>query len=319
MTAMDPKGRDALSVPDARILADGLRFPEGPVMLPDGRIALVEIAAGRVIAIDGEGRKTVLATPGGGPNGLALGPDGALICCNNGGFEWIEADGLLRPHGQPADYAGGRIERIDPATGEVTRLYESCDGRGLRGPNDLVLDGQGGIWFTDLGKSRARDRDHGSVYWAALNGSRIVEAAHPVPGGANGIGLSPDGQVLYVAETETGRLWAFDILGPGRLRKDPWPSPHGGRLLCQMPGYRRLDSLAVTAAGNVCVAVLAAGEIATVSPSGEILDIVRCDERMPTNICFGGPGHHTAYVTLSSTGRLLAMRWEEPGLALPGP
>jgi gluconolactonase len=316
---MDPKGRDALSVPDARILADGLRFPEGPVMLPDGRIALVEIAAGRVIAIDGEGRKTVLATPGGGPNGLALGPDGALICCNNGGFEWIEADGLLRPHGQPADYAGGRIERIDPATGEVTRLYESCDGRGLRGPNDLVLDGQGGIWFTDLGKSRARDRDHGSVYWAALNGSRIVEAAHPVPGGANGIGLSPDGQVLYVAETETGRLWAFDILGPGRLRKDPWPSPHGGRLLCQMPGYRRLDSLAVTAAGNVCVAVLAAGEIATVSPSGEILDIVRCDERMPTNICFGGPGHHTAYVTLSSTGRLLAMRWEEPGLALPGP
>ena len=316
MTAMDPKGRDALAIPGARILASGLRFPEGPVVLPDGRVALVEIAAGRVIAIGPDGGQAVLATPGGGPNGLALGADGLLYCCNNGGFEWIEADGILRPHGQPPDYGGGRLERIDPATGAVTRLYDACDGRCLRGPNDLVLDGEGGAWFTDLGKSRARDRDHGSVYWAALDGSRIVEAAHPVPGGANGIGLSPDGRVLYVAETETGRLWAFDVLGPGRLRKDPWPSPHGGRLLCQMPGFRRLDSLAVTAAGNICVATLVSGEVVTVSPDGEILDVVRCDERMPTNICFGGPGRRTAYITLSSTGRLLMMPWEEAGLAL---
>jgi gluconolactonase len=315
---MNPKGRDALATPGARILAAGLRFPEGPVALPDGRVALVEIAAGRVIAVDRDGRKSVLATPGGGPNGLALGPDGALYLCNNGGFEWIEADGILRPHGQPPDYAGGRIERVDPATGDVTRLYDACDGRRLRGPNDLVLDGAGGFWFTDFGKSRAHDRDHGTVYWAALDGSRIIEAAHPFPGGANGIGLSPDRKILYVAETETGRLWAFDILGPGKLRKDAWPSPHGGRLLCQMPGFRRLDSLAVTSAGNVCVAVLVAGEITTVSPDGEILDVVRCDERMPTNICFGGPDQKTAYIALSSTGRLLAMQWEERGLGLAG-
>jgi gluconolactonase len=313
---MNPAGRDALAVPGAHILADGLRFPEGPMVLPDGRIALVEIAAGRIVAIGPDGSKSVLATPGGGPNGLALGPDGMLYCCNNGGFEWIEGDGVLRPHGQPADYAGGRIERIDPATGAVTLLYGECDGRRLRGPNDIVLDGKGGFWFTDLGKVRARDREHGAVYWAALDGSRIVEAAHPVPGGANGLGLSPDGRILYVAETETGRLWHFEILGPGELRKAPWPSPHGGTLLCQVPGFRRLDSLAVTAAGNVCVATLVEGEITTVSPEGEILDVVRCDERMPTNICFGGPELRTAYITLSNTGRLLVMPWEEPGLAL---
>jgi len=316
MSGLNPAGRDALSVPGARILAEGLRFPEGPVTLPDGRIALVEIEAGRITAIGPDGGKSILATPGGGPNGLALGPDGMLYCCNNGGFEWIEADGVLRPHGQPPDYAGGRIERIDPATGEVTRLYEECDGRRLRGPNDLVLDDKGGFWFTDLGKVRARDREHGAVYWAALDGSRIMEAAHPVPGGANGIGLSPDGRILYVAETETGRLWKFDILGPGELQKNPWPSPHGGQLLCQFPGFRRLDSLAVTAAGNICVATLVAGEITTVSPQGEIIDVVRCDERMPTNICFGGPDRRTAYITLSNTGRLLEMPWKEPGLAL---
>ena len=52
------------------------------------------------------------------------------------------------------------------------------------------------------------------------------------------------GQVVGVAETETGRLWAWDVEGPGKVKKEPWPSSNGGRVLCQFPGYRRLDSLA---------------------------------------------------------------------------
>src|SRR5262249_22288869 len=242
---------------------------------------------------------SVVATPGGGPNGLALGPDGALFCCNNGGFGWIESEGRLRPYGASADYETGRIERVDLTTGEVARLYDRCGEHARRGPNDLVFDRHGGFWFTDLGKVRPRDRDHGGVYWAAADGSQIVEAAYPVVGGANGIGLSPDGNTLYVAETETGRLWSFAVLGPGKLHKDPWPSPHGGKLVCQFPGYRRLDSLAVTAAGNICVATLISGEITTVAPSGEILQVVPLDDRMPTNLCFGGSDLRTAFITLS--------------------
>jgi len=138
-----------------------------------------------------------------------------------------------------------------------------------------------------------------------------------VPGGANGIGISPDGEKLYVAETETGRLWVFDIMGPGQLRKSPWPSPHGGNLLCQFPGFRRLDSIAITAAGNIVVATLISGEITTVSPAGEILDVVKMPERMPTNICFGGAEMKTAYITLSNTGKLVSMPWPEAGLRLP--
>ncbi|GGG32112.1 hypothetical protein GCM10010964_20050 [Caldovatus sediminis] len=302
---------------ELRILAEGLRFPEGPVAMPDGSVALVEIEAGRITRVAPDGTKSVIARPGGGPNGLALGPGGSLYVTNNGGFAWHEEPGMLRPVAPSADYRGGRIERIDPATGAVTVLYERCGEHLLSGPNDLVFDGQGGFWFSDLGKVRPRGRDHGAVYWAAEDGSRIVEAAHPVPGGANGIGLSPDGRTLYVAETETGRLWAFDVLGPGVLRKEPWPSPHGGRLVCQFPGFRRLDSLAVTAAGNIVVATLVAGEISTVAPSGEILRVVKMPERMPTNICFGGPDMRTAYVTLSLTGRLAALEWDEPGLRLP--
>jgi gluconolactonase len=301
-----------------RILASGLRFPEGPVFLPDdGGVVLVEIAAGRLTRVAPDGTTTVLASPGGGPNGIALGPGGRIFCCNNGGFHWHEQPGMLRPLGQGRDYSGGRIEVIEPGTGAVTRLYDRCGEHALKGPNDIVFDPRLGFWFTDLGKVRGRDRDHGGVYWAEADGSRIVEVAHPIFGGANGIGLSPDGSVLYVAETETGRLWAWDVEEPGRLRKEPWPSTSGGRLLCQFPGFRRLDSLAVTAAGNICVATLVAGEITTVSPSGEILRVVPMPERMPTNICFGGAGMRTAFVTLSTTGKLAALAWDEPGLRLP--
>ncbi len=298
-------------------LAQGLRFPEGPVVLPDGSIALVEVEAQLVSRIAPDGTRSIIARTGGGPNGLAAGPDNTLILCNNGGFLWHEEPEILRPAGTAPDYTNGRIEVVDIATGAVRLLYDRCGDVMLKGPNDLQLDGKGGFWFSDLGKVRARDRDHGGVYWAALDGSRIVEAAFPIFGGANGIGISPDGEKLYVAETETGRLWAFDIMGPGQLRKNPWPSTSGGSLLCQFPGFRRLDSLAITAAGNVVVATLVSGEITTVSPAGEILDVVKMPERMPTNICFGGADMRTAYITLSNTGKLVSMPWSESGLRLP--
>ncbi len=139
-----------------RIVAEGLRFPEGPVAYPDGSTVLVEIARGAVTRVDADGSARVIATPGGGPNGLATGPDGALYCCNNGGFAWHESDGLLRPAGTPPDYRGGWIERIDPATGAVRVLYTHCgEPRPASGPNDIVFDASGGFYFTDLGKPAA--------------------------------------------------------------------------------------------------------------------------------------------------------------------
>src|SRR5208337_4829551 len=96
-------------------------------------------------------------------------------------------------------------------------------------PNDIVFDQHGGFWFTDLGKVRARDQDRGAVYYARADGSLLVEVIQPMVH-PNGIGLSPDGDTLYVAESLTGRLWAFEITGPGEIRRQPWPSPNGGRL-----------------------------------------------------------------------------------------
>jgi gluconolactonase len=297
-------------------LAEGLRFPEGPVTMPDGSIALVEVAAGRVTRVGRDGTKTTISAQGGAPNGLALGADGLLYCCNNGGFAWHEEPGLLRPTLQAEDYSGGRLEAIDPATGAVRVLYESCGAHALRGPNDLAIDRAGGIWFSDLGKVRARDRDLGFAYWAAPDGSRIEQVTGPIPGGANGIGLSPDERTLYVAETETGRLWAWDILGPGNTRREHWPSGNGGRCLYTAPGFRRFDSLAVQADGAIAVATLVSGEITVIAPDGTLVRTVPMPERMPTNIAFGGPGMTTAYVTLSTSGRLVSLPWDAPGLKL---
>ena len=298
-----------------RIIATGLRFPEGPVALPDGSVALVEIARGTVSRVAPDGGVSVIATPGGGPNGLAVGPGGALFVCNNGGFVWHEEGGMTRPVGTPADYSGGRIERIDMASGAVETLYSECDGHALCGPNDLVFDAVGGFYFTDLGKSRARGRDHGGVYYARADGSFIGCVAYPVLT-PNGIGLSPDGTTLYVAETETARLWAFDVTAPGVVAKRGFPSPHGGRLVCGLPGFQRFDSLAVEASGNICVATLITGCISVIAPDGTLLRQAACGDAYTTNLCFGGPGLRTAYVTLSGQGALGAMEWPAAGLRL---
>ncbi len=300
---------------DLKVLATGLRFPEGPVVMPDGSVALVEIARGTVTRVAPDGTVSVIADLGGGPNGLATGPDGALYVCNNGGFEWHEEPGMIRPIGTPTSYAGGRIERVDPNTGAFRVLYERCGEQKLKGPNDIVFDRSGGFYFTDLGKTRHRDRDQGSVYYAKADGSRIVEVIHPMLT-PNGIGLSPDEATLYVAETEGGRLWAFDIAEPGVIKRQPFPSPNGGRFLFNEAGYHRYDSLAVDAEGNICVATLMSGAITVISPTGELVRTVKMPDVYTTNICFGGPDMRTAYVTLSGAGQLVSVPWQEAGLKL---
>jgi gluconolactonase len=153
------------------------------------------------------------------------------------------------------------------------------------------------------------------VYYAHTDGSYIVCVAYPVLT-PNGIGLSPNGRTLYMAETETARLWAFDVEAPGVVRKHPRPSPHGGRLVCGLGGFRRFDSLAVEASGNISVATLVTGAITTIAPNGQIVRQVMMSDPHTTNICFGGNDLRTAYVTLSGIGELVALEWPESGLRL---
>jgi gluconolactonase len=289
-------------------ITTGLQFPEGPIAMPDGSIIVVEIQRGTVSRVSPEGSIEVIATPGGGPNGAAIGPDGACYICNNGGFEWHERNSLVFPGDQPNDYSGGRIERVDLSSGEVSVLYTECNGNPLRGPNDIVFDRQGGFWFTDHGKNRPRDKDRTGVYYATIDGQHIREVIFPMEA-PNGIGLSPDEDQLYVAETPTGRLWSFDISEPGVI-------DGARRMLAQIPDYHMFDSLAVDAEGNICVATLITGGITVHSPDGERAQLIEMPDILTTNICFGGEDLKTAYITLSSTGSLVSIPWHCAGLPL---
>ncbi len=173
-----------------RILADDLQFPEGPIALDDGSIILVEMARETLTRVWNDGRKEIIAQVPGGPNGAAIGPDGHVLVCNNGGFAWIRENGTLRAYGQSPTYSGGRIEHINLNTGAIERLYDRCGEFELRGPNDLVFDKLGGFYFTDPGKRRARDMDRGFVYYAKADGSQIQQVIEGVTL-PNGIGLSP--------------------------------------------------------------------------------------------------------------------------------
>ena len=301
-----------------REICRGLKFPEGPVAMPDGSVILVEIERKTLTRVSVDGELSVIADCGGGPNGAALGPDGKMYICNNGGFEWSQSGPFKRPGEELAkDYVGGSIQSVDLATGSVETIYTECDGESLKGPNDIVFDRQGGFYFTDLGKRRGRQIDRGSLFYARIDGSSITELIHPFDT-PNGVGLSADEKKLYVAETNAARLWAFDIESPGVIKKDGpslfWP----GHLLHKFNGYERLDSLAVDTEGNVVVATLGTGCVTAISPTGQIRARVAVPEfdLMVTNVCFGGPDLRTAYVTASGLGRLYAIDWHCPGLPL---
>ena len=180
---------------------------------------------------------------GGGPNGLAIGPDGFFYLCNNGGSRYVEGSSMGQgPH---PDYKFGSIQRIDPKSGEAKLLHKEVNGHVLSAPNDLVFDTAGGFYFTDLGKRYARHRDNGGLYYALPDGSKIVELAYPILS-PNGCGLSPDGKTIYVADTEGAQLWAFDIEGAGVIKAKKPHTPHSGRVIAGLGGNARFDSLAVS-------------------------------------------------------------------------
>ncbi|MFY0648757.1 SMP-30/gluconolactonase/LRE family protein [Sulfitobacter geojensis] len=292
-------------------VCEGLDFPEGPIAMADGSVILVEIRRQTLSRVLPDGTITVIAELGGGPNGAAIGPDGMVYVCNNGGFIWTQEGGITRPVGTPEDYVTGSIQRVDPETGAFETIYDSCDGIPLRGPNDIVFDAEGGFYFTDLGKSNAEFVHHGAFYYAKADGSRITRVHAPMIT-PNGIGLSPDDKTVHVAETRTGRVWSFDLIAPGKIAPLPFDMP--GRLEATLPDYQLLDSLAVQADGKICVATLMRGGISTVPVGdGPVTFFEVPGDPYITNICFGGEDMRDAWITASGTGCLYHTRWPDAG------
>lgn len=279
------------------VVAEGLAFPEGPVVMADGSVIVVEIAGARITRCWDSRTETVCAI-GGGPNGAAIGPDGALYVCNNGGMDLAKMSSANGPG------AGGRIERVDLVTGKFERVYDACDEIPLEGPNDIVFDAEGRMWFTDLGKSHSGIRTASGLFSALPDGSEIAAIDRRAVS-YNGVGLSPDGTTVYVADTHQARLYRY-------ARK---VEEQHATWVATAPGHVLFDSLAVTDAGNVCVATLRQGGITTVTPGGAT-SFKPFDDYYVTNIAFGGADMQDAYLSFSARGLLVKVRWDEPGLKL---
>ncbi len=330
---------------ELRVVCSGLGYPEGPVALSDGSVLLVELSAGTLSKIAPDGQRSIVATTGGSPNGAALGPDGKVYICNSGGFSFIyfgHAGVSLTP--SPGAIAvttdaapgntGGSIQRVDPGTGHVETLYTEFQGlmgdgmHPLRGPDDLVFDAHGGFWFTDWGHTRGRTRDVTGVYYALADGSAIHEVLFPM-NAPNGIALSPDGNRLYVAETYTRRVLAWDLTGPGQIARTGPTADYSRLLTASLPGQGILDSMKVDEEGNLYVMTMlpqgqvfeSNGGITVISPSGSILEFIELAaggvfDPLPSNLCFGGANRSTAFITCGGSGRLLACEMRVPGLRL---
>ena len=284
-------------------------------MLADGSILVVEVMGGHLTRISPDGARTVVAQTGGGPNGAAIGPGGRCYICNNGGMGPSQVPGIWLPSEAPHDTPPGSIQPVDLSSGNVRTLYAHTPETPFWGPNDLVFDAHGGFWFTDFGRDRGRMRQRGGVYYAKADGSAITEAITPLDG-ANGIGLSPDGTTLYVAETYSSHLWQFRLSAPGTVDRAAGHFPHGGSILGRAGPGQFLDSLAVDSAGNICCASPGLGHILVFSPAGGPPQAIAMPDFLTTNIAFGGPDRQTAFITLGSSGRLVSLPWPRPGLRL---
>jgi gluconolactonase len=284
-----------------RTVTSGLRFPEGPIALDDGSVLVVEIEGGALTRVGPDGTREVVGDCGGGPNGAAFGPDGAVYVCNDGGLDFMTEGGIRFPYALAPGNEGGAIQRVDLATGEVRTVFTHVEGERIGGLNDIVFDTTGWCYVVDTNR--------GVLYYAdpVAGEIRHAETGLEFP---NGMGLSPDGRRLYVSETYSGRLFAWDVTGAGVLTNR--------HELYATGGEHGWDGLAVDGAGNVCASNLQRSGITVVDPAGDVLATFVTPEPDPyvTNICFGGPGGDTAFICSSGRGLLYALRWPWPGLRL---
>jgi gluconolactonase len=280
-----------------RVVAMGLRFPEGPIALDDGSVLVVEIEGGAVMRVHPDGSKREYRC-GGGPNGAALGPDGAVYVCNDGGLAFVTEGEIRLPNALAPGNEGGYVRRLDLESGAVETMFTHVEGVRIGGLNDIVFDATGCCYIVDTVR--------GALYYCdpLRRTIRSVEQGLEVP---DDMGLSPAGDKLYVSETYSGRIFCWDVAAPGALS--------GKREHYNAGGEHGWDGLAIDGAGNVCASNLTKSGVSVIDPAGRKLADFVTPQHDPfvTNICFGAD---EAYIRSSGRGLLYAIKWPWPGLRL---
>jgi len=294
-------------------LATGLAFPESPVILADGSVVVSEMAAGRIARVQANGVVETVANTGGGPNGVGLLPDGRLVVCQNGGSRFglapwpYDFDGsvpVFRPTGPPEVPVTPALQIVDSGGGVSTLTTEFRTRSGkvlpLVRPSDICVDRYGGFYVTDGGTVQGRSRMMTGLLYGTVDGG-LREIVYPLEM-PNGLSLSPDGSLLYVAETRTRRIWEFELDGPGVVRRARGLTtvPSGGAL-----NIGGADGVCVDSVGRILVATLGTGGVTVFSPSGELVGAIPADDPMTTNAAVTAGG--MLFMTLASSGRLLVV------------
>lgn len=278
-----------------QVVHDGFRFTEGPAADAEGNLYFTDVFGGAVHRANPGGDVATILTESQGTNGLMVDPAGHIIGCQG---------------------AAGRIIAIDPATGAVTPLVTEYEGKRFIQPNDLVLDSEGGVYFTDPRFGRAtgdgNTQEKPAVYYAASDGTvvRLLDdLSFP-----NGILLAPDEKTLYVLPLASTELMAYPVDEPGKIG--------AGRAIYEMPadknGRRRGgDGLTVDKQGNLYLTAPAISSICVVDAEGAEKGRIEIP-KAPSNCAFGGSDLKTLYVTARDTVYAYQMLATGHCLAAPG-
>jgi len=287
------------------IVAEGLHFPEGPVVMKDGSVLFVQIETKQVSRLTPDGKVEMLAQLEGGPNSLCVGPDGAVYIANNGGrFTFAMRNGFNSPGAPPPGFTGGGlIQRLDLKTRKVTTVYDTIDGHPLTAPDDLIFDKQGGLWITELGVKPGT----GAIYYAPKIGAPLSVARAGLTG-PNGIGVSPDGKILQISMGSN--LLGFDIDGPGKLSTRTYPNDGVQAPLHEFSGA---DSLKIQADGKVCVCSLFRPGGITIADRAGKTEFLGFPDRFVCNLAFGGKDMRDGWLMLSGLGKIAKVRWPSHG------
>lgn len=259
-------------------------FLEGPVFDGAGNLYVTDIPFGRIFRIDPLGAWEQVAEWAGEPNGMKFLNDRELVI---------------------TDYRNGLMV-CDIHSGQVRPYLERRQSERFKGLNDLIFDSRGNLYFTDQGQTGLHDPT-GRLYRLQPDGRLDLLLSHvPSP---NGVALSPDERVLYLAVTRGNQVWRVPLLDDGSVSKV-------GAFFTSY-GPSGPDGLAVDATGRVIVANPGLGLCWVLSPRAEPVVVLKsCAGTSLTNIAFGGADRQTLYCTESVTGTVLRATLDQPGLPL---
>jgi len=252
----------------------GYTFTEGPAVAPDGRVFFTDQPNDRIYVWDENEGVSLWMEGTNRSNGMYFSNENQLVTC-------ADLNNQLGYFDEKKDFH---------------LIHEGYNGKLLNAPNDLWIDMEGGIYFSDpyyhrswWKEDRGEEQDVRGVYYLSPEGeiTRVIDD-YKQPNGLIG---TPDGKTLYVADINDGKIWKYDIQPNGTLKNKTFFAPKGS------------DGMTLDHRGNV---YLTSGKVWVYNPEGDLIKEIEVPES-PSNICFGGENRDILFITARTSVYTLKM------------